>query len=272
MKIIEILKKSIETLKENGIDEPIVKARILLADILNMRKEELIINENKELEEGIEKAYLEKIQKLSNNVPLQYLTQKQEFMGSIFEVNENVLIPRADTEILVEEALKHAKNNVLELCTGSGIIAVSIATRIEAKVVATDISELALEVAKRNAENQNAKIEFIQSNMFENVSGKYDLIVSNPPYIETETILGLEEQVKKEPVIALDGGKDGLDYYRIIADNAYKYLELNGYLCLEIGYNQKETVTKLLEKNYTNIKCIKDLSGNDRVITCQWKG
>ena len=273
MKLIELLKKAIELLKQNNIEEPIIKARMLLADLLNIRKEELVIKENKELDIKIVEKYLSHINKLCNNYPLQYITGKQEFMGYIFEVNDNVLIPRQDTEILVEEALKYANNNVLELCTGSGIIAISIAKRIStAKVTATDISQKALEVAKKNALKHQADIEFIQSDLFENIQGKYDLIVSNPPYIETGTINNLDEQVKKEPFIALNGGTDGLDFYRKISEEAYKYLNKDGYLCLEIGYNQRNNVMELLQNKYKNVTCIKDLSGNDRVITCQWEG
>lgn len=273
MKLIELLKKAIESLKQNNIEEPIIKARILLSDLLKMRKEDLIINENKELNAEIVEKYLFNIDKLCNNYPLQYITKKQEFMGAAFEVNDSVLIPRQDTEILVEESLKYVHNNILELCTGSGIIAISIAKRNStAKVTATDISEKALEVAKRNALKHQADIEFIQSDLFENIQEKYDLIVSNPPYIETDTINNLDEQVKKEPIIALDGGIDGLDFYRKISKEAYKYLNKDGYLCLEIGYNQKKKVMELLQDRYKNVTCIKDLSGNDRVITCQWEG
>lgn len=273
MKVIDALKKSIILLKEYNINEPIQKARILLADLLNIRKADLIIKENMELDINIINKYFDNIQKLCNNYPLQYITKKQEFMGNVIEVNESVLIPRQDTEILVEEALKYAHGNILELCTGSGAIAISIAKSChDVKIIATDISEMALEVAKRNSEKHKANVNFIKSDLFQNVIGKYNLIVSNPPYIETKTIYNLEEQVKKEPIIALDGGKDGLDFYRKIAENAYNYLNMGGYLCLEIGYNQKDKVIQLLENKYTNIKCVKDLSGNDRVITCKWEG
>ena len=271
MKIIEILTKSVNILKENKIDEPIIKARLILADILNIRKEDLIINEEKELEKNIETAYLDCIEKLVNGYPLQYIIKKQEFMGDIFEVNEDVLIPRQDTEILVEQALKYVQGNVLELCTGSGIIAVSIAKRAHVEVTAVDISKMALEVAKRNAKRHNCDIEFIESDLFQNVKGKYQLIVANPPYIELDTIKKLEVQVQKEPFIALNGGKDGLHFYRRIANEADKFLKTGGYLCMEIGYNQKNSVIDILKVKYEDICCIKDLSGRDRVITCRFR-
>lgn len=270
MKIIDILQEAVNVLKQNKIEEPIIKARLVLADLLNMRKEDLIINEGMELEKNTEKEYLERIEKLIDDYPLQYITEKQEFMGDIFEVNENVLIPRQDTEILVEQALQYVHGDVLELCTGSGIIAVSIAKRADAVVTATDISEKALEVAEKNAKRHNCNIKFIKSDLFDNVRGKYDLIVANPPYIELETILNLDNQVKREPFIALNGGIDGLDFYRKIAEEANKFLKPEGYLCLEIGYNQKKSVIKILKEKYEDIKCIKDLAGKDRVIICHF--
>lgn len=271
MKTEELLKIGAIKLKERNIEEPILKARILLAYILDISKEKLILQYDKEIVPNKEIIYLEKIQDLANNVPLQYITHKQEFMKLNFYVDENVLIPRADTEILVEEVIKIAKSNIeiLDLCTGSGGIAISLAKYTKANVYASDISENAILIAEKNAKKNNAKVEFILSNMFDSINKKFDIIVSNPPYIETSTINILDEIVKKEPVIALDGGADGLKYYRIIAEYAKKYLKPNGYVCLEIGYNQKKSVSEILKKeNYKNIKCIKDLNGQDRVIVC----
>ena len=185
--------------------------------------------------------------------PLQYITNHQEFMGYDFFVDENVLIPQPDTEILVEEVLKlaQAKKNctILDMCTGSGCIGISLAKRLQKDVQITlvDISNKALKVAEKNAINNKVNVQLIQSDMFNNIdtSKKYDIIVSNPPYIETDEILNLNKQVQNEPHLALDGGKDGLDFYRIFANEAYKYLNKGGYLCLEIGYNQKEKVIQL---------------------------
>lgn len=190
-----------------------------------------------------------------------------------FFVDENVLIPRYDTEVLVEEVLKIAKNEnkkeILELCTGSGIIAISLAKYLEdAKIIATDVSEEALNIAKRNAKNlgQEEKINFVKSDMFEKIDKKFDIIVSNPPYIKTDVIK--EYSLEYEPKIALDGGEDGLIFYRTIIENGYKYLNETGAIALEIGYDQKEEVMEIAKESnqYKNISCVKDLNGNDRVI------
>ena len=201
-------------------------------------------------------------------------------MGLNFYVNENVLIPQPDTEILVEETIEKIKNlmsnniKILDLCTGSGAIAISIA-KLMSNITATDISEKALKIAKTNAQNNNVqnKIKFINSNMFQNINEKFDVILSNPPYIETNTIKTLSKEVQNEPKLALDGGQDGLEFYRIIAKNAHKHLNKNGIIMLEIGYNQRKAVTQIFEetKKYKNIECKKDYSNNDRIIICWLK-
>lgn len=236
----------------------------------------MIIHDNDEVDLNKQESFNEAINKLINNIPLQYITNYQEFMKLDFYVDENVLIPRCDTEILVEEIIENYSNNekksykILDLCTGSGAIGISLAKYIKnAEVVCSDISEKAIEVAKKNSKINNIKnIEFLKSNMFENVIDKFDIIVSNPPYIKKEVIKELDKQVQNEPNIALDGGIDGLDFYRIIADNAYKYLNDNGGLFLEIGYDQKEDVINLFKENdrYKNIYSRKDLYGNDRIV------
>lgn len=173
-----------------------------------------------------------------------------------FFVNENVLVPRSDTETLVEEVIKLSKEldkkDILELCTGSGVIAVSLKKYLEkVDVTATDISTKALEVAKKNAKQllEKNNIEFIQSNMFEKIHGKYDIIVSNPPYIETEVMK--EYNLEFEPRLALDGGQDGLEFYKIIIKEGHKYLKENGIIALEIGYDQKEKIIELVAKSRT---------------------
>ena len=277
MTIHDVLKLNITKLKEHNIEEPILKAKILLAFVLCKTKEYLLINQNEKINKDIIKIYETNIEKIINGFPIQYITNKKEFMGLDFFVNESVLIPRNDTEILVEESLniikKHNMHEILDLCTGSGAIAVSIAKNIEnAKIIATDISEEALKIAKKNAIQNNVfeKVKFQKSNMFEKINSKFDIIVSNPPYIETKTIKELSEEVQKEPYIALNGGQDGLNFYKIIAENAKMFLNKNGYLALEIGYNQKESVIEILKNyEYKNIYTKKDLEGNDRVIVCK---
>lgn len=275
MNIEEILKKEINNLKQNNIENSTLKVRILLANILNVKKEYLLIHSEEEVKQEDKIKYENNINELIKGKPLQYITNKQEFMGLNFYVDENVLIPQPDTEILVEKAIEIAettqKNKILDMCTGSGCIAISLAKNINnAQIIATDISNNALNVANKNAINHNVenKIKFINSDMFNNIEEKFDIIVSNPPYIETETINKLEIEVQNEPHLALDGGIDGLKFYKIIANNAFKYLNENGYLLLEIGYNQQKSVMQLLQDTgkYKNIETIKDLGGNYRVV------
>ena len=279
MTIKELLNQAVIMLKNENIDAPKNKARMLLEATLKKSKEYLMIYDTKEITSIERDKYIRNVKRLIAGEPLQYITGKQEFMKLNFLVTKDVLIPRADTEILVEEVIKIAENKtnpvILDMCTGSGAIAVSLAKYVKnVKVYAIDISEKALEIAKKNAEFNGVKnnIKFIESNLFDKVKDKkFDIIVSNPPYLETDTIKKLTKDVQNEPKIALDGGKDGLDFYRKIADNGYKFLNRQGYICLEIGYNQRIAVRKIMEnkKRYVNIKCLKDLCGNDRVITAQ---
>ena len=276
MTIKEALNQAVIMLKNENIEAPKNKARAILEATLKKPREYLMIYDNKEITERERTTYIKNIKMLILGEPLQYITGKQEFMKLNFLITKNVLIPRQDTEILVEEAIKLAKkiNNpkILDLCTGSGVIGISIAKYVEnTKVIATDISKPALEIAKKNAELNGVKnnIEFIESNLFAKLKDKkFDIIVSNPPYIETNLIKNLPKDVQKEPKIALDGGKDGLDFYRKIADKAYEFLNRQGYICLEIGYNQKINVEKILQskKRYINIYSKKDLCENDRII------
>lgn len=274
MKLKEMLEQAITKLKENNIEEWASKARRLLAFTLNVSKEYLIINNESEIPEEKIREYHENIEQLIDGKPIQYIIGKQEFMGIDFIVNKNVLIPQPDTEILVEETIKLARTiknpQILDLCTGSGAIAISIAKYVpSSKIYASDISKEALKIAVLNAKKN--KVQFIQSDLFENIYSKFDIIVSNPPYIKTEEIKTLSKEVQNEPILALDGGQDGLYFYRKIIKQAHKYLNKNGTLCLEIGEDQKETVVNLIEtsENYTNIKTYKDLAGNDRVVICR---
>jgi release factor glutamine methyltransferase len=279
MKIQEILNEAICKLKEENIGEPVLKARLLLCYILNVEKEYLIINNNKEITKEQEEEYNNAIQKLTSGYPIQYITNHQEFMKLNFYVDENVLIPRADTEITVLEVISYCKDmenvKILDLCTGSGAIAITLKKYIpNCEVIAVDISNKALDVAKKNEQKNNLQnIQWLQSNLFEKVSGKFDVIVSNPPYIKKDVIKTLDKQVQAEPLIALDGGDDGLTFYRKIITKAPSYLNENGAIFLEIGFDQKEDVTKIIENTnkYTKITCKKDFAGNDRMIMAQIK-
>ena len=273
MTIKQVLLKGKEKLKENDVEDESLISRLLLSKILGIRKEELIINLESEVDKEKEKQFFEGIEKIILDYPIQYITAHKEFMKMNFYVNESVLIPRADTEVLVEEVIKickeENKKEILDMCTGSGAIAISIAKNLEnTNITAVDISKEAIGVARINAKEllKENNIKFIKSNMFENVYKKFDVIVSNPPYIKTKEID--EYKLKYEPRLALDGGEDGLKFYKIIINEGYKYLKTNGIIVLEIGYDQKEALQKLVNENnyYKESYCIQDLCGNDRVI------
>ena len=276
MQIKDVMRKGMIKLKTNGVKEPNLKSRLLMQYILNKPREYLLVNDNKELTLRQNVDYFKAIKKLIDGIPLQHITHQQEFMKLMFYVDENVLIPRSDTEILVEEVIEIAKKinakKILDLCTGSGAIAISLAKYIkDGQITATDISEKALRIARLNARNNNVddKITFISSNLFQNIpEEKYDIIVSNPPYIKRKVIESLDKEVKKEPIIALDGGKDGLEFYKKIVYTAYEYLKYKGYLCLEIGYDQKKEVIDLINKEgkYIDTYSKKDLYDNDRIV------
>ena len=276
MQIKEVMRKGMIKLKTNNIEEPNLKSRLLMQYILNKPREYLLVHDDKQLTLRQEVNYFKAIKKLLDGEPLQHITHRQEFMRLMFYVDENVLIPRPDTEILVEEVIKIAKKinakKILDLCTGSGAIAVSLAKYIEgSQITATDISRKALSIAKLNAVNNDVedKITFVSSDLFQNIpEEKYDIIVSNPPYIKRNVIQKLDKEVRKEPIIALDGGDDGLKFYKKIIDNAYEYLKYKGYLCFEIGYDQKDEVTKLIENEgkYIDTYSKKDLYDNDRIV------
>ena len=276
MTIKELLNQGIIMLKNEDIDGPKNKARAILQHTLKKSKEYTIIYDRNEVTKQERENYVKNIKRLISGEPLQYITGVQEFMKLNFIVNKDVLIPQPDTEILVEEVIKIANKMenpiILDLCTGSGAIAVSLAKNIpNVKIIATDISKKALEIAKYNAKLNGVlnSIDFIESNLYNKIKNiKFDVIVSNPPYIATNEIQKLPKDVRQEPMIALDGGKDGLDFYRKIYDKGNEFLNRQGYICVEIGYNQREAVKKIIEKKqrYVETYCIKDLCENDRVI------
>ena len=279
MTIRETIRKGMIMLKNNNVTEPNIKARLVMQYVLNKPREYLMVYDKDVLMLRQEVNYFKAIKKLCQGIPLQHITHRQEFMKMTFYVDENVLIPRQDTETLVEEVIKIAKKinakKFLDLCTGSGAIAVSLAKYIDRSfVTAVDISRKALNVAKLNARNNEVedRITFVESDLFKNLKKeKYDMIVSNPPYIKREVLKKLDKEVQKEPHIALDGGYDGLDFYRKIINEADEYLKFHGYLCFEIGYDQKEDVEELIKEQgkYIDIYCKKDLCDNDRVIVAK---
>lgn len=267
----ELLSWGEERLSKAEIDDAKLDAWYLLEYSLPTDRVSFLMNGSKPVTEEKKEQYEVLIEKRASHIPLQHLTGVQDFMGYTFKVNENVLIPRQDTEVLVEEVLKVSKGKkVLDMCTGSGCIIISLAKLggIES-ATAVDISPKALEVAKMNAEALEAEVTFVESNLFDKVEDRYDIIVSNPPYIESEEVDKLTPEVKDhEPRLALDGTEDGLYFYRKIVEEAENYLTENGAIFFEIGYNQGEAVSELLRaKGYQNIKVIKDLPGLDRVVT-----
>ena len=296
MKIKELIEYGKKILNKNEVDDSSIISRELAEYILQLNRQEIVTNLEKEVKEEQKDRYYLALIEIIQGMPIQYITNTQEFMKLNIFVNENVLIPQPDTEILVEEVIKIAelesKTKILDMCTGSGCIGVSLAYYLKnAKITMSDISKNAIEIAKKNAKENKVvatdisiealkvakqndkenKIKFIQSDLFENINEKFDIIVSNPPYIETDVIKSLSKQVQNEPKIALDGGKDGLLFYRKLIKEAPNFLNDNGYLCMEIGYNQKEEVIKLAKQkeSFSKIEAIKDLSGNDRVIICK---
>lgn len=259
-----------EKLKTGGIEEE-AEAEWLVA--LAANKERSKVSTCKEIlsPSVVEKVEKEVEERLTGK-PLWYVTGSADFYGREFFVDESVLIPRPETEELVENALKAIKDGdkVLDLCTGSGAIAVTVAKESKAEVYASDISAAALATAKKNAENLDANVTFIESDMFENIDGKFDVIISNPPYISEKDMKNLQKEVTFEPDIALFGGEDGLMFYRAIAEKAKDFLVENGKLFLECGYDQSVAITNLLTDFYT-VEVIKDLEGKERIIKAELK-
>ncbi len=277
MKIREVLKNGIFELNRYDIQEAKLKAEILLEYELKLSNEKLICLLEEEISSKQMRNFDKNLQKLIQGMPVQYITNCQNFYGLDLYVDKNVLIPQPDTEILVEEVIKIAKKmsekpRILDVCTGSGAIAIALDKNIKAEIVASDISPKALEIAKKNAMAQKAKIKLVESDMFDKIEGKFDVIVSNPPYIRTEIIKQLSAEVKNEPVLALDGGKDGLEFYRILTEKSREYLKNNGVLAVEIGYDQKEQVIEIFQKSgFCQVDCKKDFGGNNRVVVGKWR-
>ena len=263
-----------DELNKSGAGESNIDAQVFMMKAVNMDKTGILINPDYELTKEQLADFKTMVEKRKSGIPSQYIVGKCEFMGYDFFVDKNVLIPRADTEVLVEKVLEFsAKNkfkNILDMCTGSGCIAISLVLNGVEKAVGADISQGALNIAEKNAEYNDVKnkTEFIHSDLFENIEGVFDAIVSNPPYIPKEDIKSLMREVKDhEPLSALDGGDDGLDFYREITKQSRKYLKDGGMLFYEIGYNQSEDLHKIMEENgFEKVTTVKDYAGLDRVV------
>lgn len=270
----EIYDKGKGALAAAGVPEAELDARLLLEYVCGTDRNTLLVHADREVTAEEEAKYLSLIDRRGARIPLQHLTGTQNFMGLDFKVTEAVLVPRQDTEILVEEALGglHDGMRVLDMCTGSGCILISLLHyKNDCVGLGVDVSPEALAVAKENAEKlltPEKEVSFLQSNLFEKVEGKFDLIVSNPPYIATAEIEKLMPEVKDhEPRIALDGTEDGLFFYRKITEGCKEHLVKGGELYYEIGYDQGEAVKELMENaGFLEVKIIKDYAGCDRVV------
>ena len=271
MQYRELYRMGKDRLMEAKIPEAELDARLLLEEVCGTDRNDLLVHGDKEVPPEQCDRYVEYIQRRQKREPLQQITGYQEFMGLRFKVTPDVLIPRQDTETLVEEVMRylHDGMHLLDMCTGSGCILLSLLKYSnDCEGTGCDISEKALKVAEENAEMLSLNASFVQSNLFENISGKYEFIVSNPPYIPTGVIPTLMEEVRDhEPVSALDGREDGLYFYREIVEKAGEYLYPGGMLFFEIGYDQAEKVSSLMrEAGYQEVTVCKDLAGLDRVV------
>ncbi len=281
----ELYEKGLGILQDGNVPEAALDARFLLETVCHTNRNDLLVHGERIVPSEEEARYLELVEKRAGRIPLQHLTGKQEFMGLVFRVNESVLIPRQDTEILVEEVLRELQDGmrILDMCTGSGCILISLLHYSnECKGVGVDISCEALDVAQENARKlleeraergfAGMNYQFLQSDLFENVTGDYEVIVSNPPYIRSDVIATLMPEVREhEPLRALDGMADGLFFYRKIVEQASKYLVSGGRLYFEIGYDQAEEVSALLANaGYEDVSVVKDYAGLDRVVSGVW--
>lgn len=314
MKTRIMVKEGEYRLSKAGVMDARIDAQELYCYMNNCDKVILFLKKEEEVDKETEEKYFDLIAKRASRIPLQHITGVQEFMGFRFKVGPDVLIPRQDTEVLVQEAaeilikrngekekksllarMRKADNqSVLDLCCGSGAIGISLSKICsDLSVTATDISLPALQLAAENAKALRAEVDFLQGDLFDAISqgtriltggrtGRsrgtktrdFDMIISNPPYIRTNSIAVLQEEVKAhEPLLALDGGRDGLDFYRRIVDRAWHWLKKDGWLIMEIGYDQGEALRKMIKDNgnYTPAQVIKDLPGKDRVVKCQRK-
>ena len=272
----ECYEKGSRILNEAGIEESTLDARLLLEAVCGTDRNDLLVHGEQPVAPEAEEKYLNWIRQRAEHIPLQQLTGEQDFMGLTFNVNEHVLIPRQDTEILVEEVLKelHDGMRILDMCTGSGCILLSLLHYSnDCEGLGVDLSAEALEVAGRNVlkvlpPEKAEHAHFLQSDLFEKVEGKFEIIVSNPPYIASAEVDRLMPEVRDhEPRMALDGTEDGLEFYRRIIAEAGQYLVSSGMLFFEIGYDQGQAVSELMrEHGYREVQVVQDYAGLDRVV------
>lgn len=275
----ELIHLSAEYLKEKGCSSPRLDAEVLLGHVLGLDRLSLYLNFDKPLTAQEVDAYRRLIGRRGQRVPVAYLTREREFFSLPLQVTEDVLIPRPETEFVVEKVLELLEPGrpaeILDLGTGSGAIALALACQDPGfRITAVDISQAALQVARANAQRLEVdnQVTFLESDLFQNVTGTYKVICSNPPYIKRSELHKLAPEVTAEPVIALDGGADGLDFYRRIFDQAASYLEQPGFVVLEIGWDQAQAVRRLGEgAGFTWLETVQDYGGRDRVVVFQWQ-
>lgn len=277
MKIKEALIEGRDFLKNLEYTDPIYETRKILGEILERDLSYLISHENEELSASVERKYFDILKKRQEGLPLQYILGREDFYGRTFTVLEGVLIPRQDTEISVEVILKILKNNniknLLEIGCGSGIVSVTLdlETRGQVDITAVDISPQAIKNTNVNKNNLKSNIKILESNLFEEINEKFDLIYSNPPYIKSHEIENLQVEVRDhEPRLALDGGSDGLYFYRKIIKDAPIFLNSHGYLVFEIGYDEAEDISSIMRENF-DLEIYKDLNNLDRVVVGRLK-
>lgn len=274
--IVETIKLGARILSEAGVDNPDYDSFALFSDITGITRTDYLVRKERQVEPEDYDKFMEFIARRSKREPLQHILGKAWFFGRKFAVNSDVLVPRPDTEVLVEKALAYLSGGecVLDMCTGSGCIITTLALeRNLSKAIGVDLSEAALKVAQTNVESLGAEVELIRSDLFTELGGagfeeKFHMIVSNPPYIETSVIDTLSDEVRLfDPIMALDGREDGLYFYRSITQEASKYLKSGGVLIYEIGYNQAEAVCDIMkEQGFVDIEVMKDYGGLDRVV------
>ena len=278
MKIKDIINYGVAMIKNT--ESPSLETQMMIAKVIEKDRLYIMLNLEEDIDESKVEIIKTMIDKRKDSYPLQYILGEREFWGMDFKVSEGVLIPRQDTEILIEETLKKLKDNKhksnlkgFEIGVGSGIISITLLKEIETlTMIGVDINDKAIELTKANALKHEVsdRLCILNSNLFEKINkeNQFDFIISNPPYIETKVIDSLKEDIKKhEPKLALDGGEDGLDFYRAIIEQSKSYISPEGFIAFEIGYNQGEAVKKIfVENGYPNVTIAKDLAGFDRVV------